>query len=254
MRLTNKVLLLKLTVLCAVFLTACGGASKRTGADNPNLPVAQQSAEEAGTEMEKAAARIDAAIRPSEETAAMTQDTGGLTDLPLLDDADNDGVADAEDQCPDTANGQIVRDSGCSLFFGAIENVDFPANAYLLTSESRESLAELVQGLEDHPGVVISLGGHTDNRGKAVDNLELSKQRVIAVVRYLVANGIDPERLKPYGYGESRPIMSNATGEGRAKNRRIELSVVGLISGFIRPSLAVPRAHRQNVGMQIKRC
>ena len=57
----------------------------------------------------------------------------------------------------------------------------------------------------------------------AAGNLELSKQRALAVARYLLGRGVEASRLQPEAYGESRPMVSNATAEGRAMNRRIEL-------------------------------
>lgn len=151
---------------------------------------------------------------------------GSSLERETLSDKDNDTVADAIDQCPTTASGSPVDNTGCSLFKGNIEAVEFAPGDHRLNENSRTSLAELVDLFNQHPQVVVQLGGHTDNRGAARDNLALSKRRVMSVVKYLVANGVEGERLKPYGFGESRPVMSNATVAGRAQNRRIEMSVV----------------------------
>jgi len=141
-------------------------------------------------------------------------------------DVDSDGVADAQDLCQQTAAGSIVDESGCALFAGPIKDLAFEPGDHRLDGNSRTALDRLISQLALHPTVTISLDGHTDNRGKASANLQLSKKRVMAVVRYLVSNGVEPTRLKPYGYGESRPIVSNATLEGRIRNRRIEVRVV----------------------------
>ena len=141
-------------------------------------------------------------------------------------DSDADGVTDRLDNCLGTPATLPVKDDGCELFKGSIEGLEFGPSDHNLTSASRVALATLVQNLRLHPNVVLALGGHTDNRGAASDNLELSKRRVMAVVKYLVVNGIEGRRLKPYGYGESRPLQSNGTPEGRSVNRRIEISVV----------------------------
>lgn len=141
-------------------------------------------------------------------------------------DGDNDKVADIDDACPDSQALEPVDADGCSLFRGSIKAVDFGPGDHRLNSDSRTSLAELVALLNTHPEVVLRLEGHTDNRGAARENLALSKRRVMSVVRYLVANGIDGNRLKPFGFGENRPIMTNASKEGRAENRRIDMSVV----------------------------
>jgi len=141
-------------------------------------------------------------------------------------DSDSDGIPDAMDQCKETASPQPVDFEGCPVIGGALKNVDFAANASDLGRDSRAALDDFVILLNQHPSVVVAVAGHTDNRGSGIRNLELSKQRVMAVVRYLVARGIAPGRLQPYGYGEARPVVSNASAEGRAQNRRIEVSVV----------------------------
>jgi len=141
-------------------------------------------------------------------------------------DSDGDGVTDRLDQCLATPDSMPVKKNGCEVFEGSIEGLEFGPSDHNLTSTSRVALATLVQDLKRYPDVVLALGGHTDNRGAAADNLALSKRRVMAVVKYLVVNGIEGQRLKPYGYGESRPLQSNGTPAGRAKNRRIEMSVV----------------------------
>lgn len=141
-------------------------------------------------------------------------------------DRDNDGIADVGDKCPDTSAGTLVDTSGCEIVTGAIDGLKFEPNESALSADSRVILSRMVEGFLRYPDVVISVEGHTDNRGSAVDNLELSKQRVLSVVRYMVSQGMAPDRIKPYGYGESRPRAANATAEGREQNRRIEINVV----------------------------
>ncbi len=141
-------------------------------------------------------------------------------------DIDGDGVADVLDRCQQTAEGVVVDADGCEIFNGPIEGIAFLPGDHRLNLESRSALDQLITDLNTHPTVKIALGGHTDNRGSAEANLELSKRRVMSVVRYLVAKGIDGSRLEPFGYGESRPVVSNATADGRVRNRRIEISVI----------------------------
>lgn len=142
------------------------------------------------------------------------------------EDADSDGVVDAADLCANTPGPQPVSETGCPVFLGVLEGVEFEAAAADLGRNARLALDRLVEELNDHPEVIITVDGHTDNRGSGAQNLELSKQRVLSVVRYLVARGVAPQRLRPYGYGEARPIVSNSSPEGRRQNRRIEISVV----------------------------
>lgn len=142
------------------------------------------------------------------------------------DDQDADGVINELDNCSDTLASRPVDEQGCELFSGTLENVQFAPDSHQLSEQSRQALDLLVKRMQAHPDVVLAISGHTDNRGNARDNLELSKKRVLSVVRYLVLNGVDGRRLLPHGYGESRPVFSNATPAGRSRNRRIEISLV----------------------------
>ena len=72
----------------------------------------------------------------------------------------------------------------------------------------------------------IKLDGHTDDNGSEEYNMELSKNRVQAVKDFLVSNGVAPERIETYYFGESKPITDNSTREGRAQNRRVEMHFI----------------------------
>ena len=146
--------------------------------------------------------------------------------LPPELDSDADGVADAVDQCAETVLAAGDDATGCSPFTGPIAGVDFPPGGDQLGSNSREALGPLVASLLEYPDVRLEVQGHTDNRGSAPDNLDLSKRRVMSVVRYLVTEGVAPDRLDPIAFGESRPVKKNATAEGRIANRRIEVRVI----------------------------
>jgi outer membrane protein OmpA-like peptidoglycan-associated protein/tetratricopeptide (TPR) repeat protein len=108
-----------------------------------------------------------------------------------------------------------------------LNNVFFDINKFDLKPESQVELDKLVQLLKDNPALKIQIGGHTDNVGKPADNLALSNSRAKAVVNYLVANGIAAPRLSAKGFGETQPVSDNKTEEGRAKNRRTEVKVIG---------------------------
>ena len=71
----------------------------------------------------------------------------------------------------------------------------------------------------------LKLAGHTDNIGSDENNLRLSKDRAESVKAYLVSKGANPSRIEATGYGESQPIASNKTAEGRQKNRRVEFTL-----------------------------
>jgi len=141
-------------------------------------------------------------------------------------DSDTDGVPDALDNCPDTAEGLPVDSVGCDEFTGVIDGVNFESGSDTLTLGAQQKLADVALVLNRYPGVRVAVAAHTDNQGPATANLQLSKRRVIAVVRYLMEQGVDGNRLAPQAYGESKPLVSNASAAGRARNRRVELAVV----------------------------
>jgi len=95
-----------------------------------------------------------------------------------------------------------------------------------LKQELKENLAEIagiLKNLLTTSTVVIE--GHTDNVGKADDNKKLSQRRADEVLKYLASRGVDKKRLKSVGYGLTKPVADNATEEGKAKNRRVELVI-----------------------------
>ncbi len=108
-----------------------------------------------------------------------------------------------------------------------LKNVFFDFDKSDLKNESVAELNRLVKLLNDHPEIKIQLEGHTDSYGSDEYNQGLSERRVTSVKEYLVANGIPAERIvKVIGFGESKPIDTNETDEGRANNRRVELRIV----------------------------
>lgn len=109
-----------------------------------------------------------------------------------------------------------------------LKNIFFETNRFELSPASVTELDKLVSLLQENPTIKIEIGGHTDNVGKAADNLTLSDQRAKAVVDYLLTKKIDPARLSAKGYGMTQPVADNNTTEGRALNRRTEMKITGL--------------------------
>ncbi len=107
-----------------------------------------------------------------------------------------------------------------------LKNIFFDFNKYELKSESQIELDRLVQLLNENPTVRIQIEGHTDNIGKAADNLKLSENRAKSVIAYLTKKGIAANRLSAKGAGASKPVAQNNTEVGRAQNRRTELKVI----------------------------
>ncbi len=104
-------------------------------------------------------------------------------------------------------------------------NINFLPNSADLTRESVPLLEDVAYVISKCPGMTVEVAGHTDSKGAARYNMNLSQQRAQAVVNYFVAAGIPADRLRSAGYGERRPIATNATAAGRKANRRIEFSI-----------------------------
>ncbi len=107
-----------------------------------------------------------------------------------------------------------------------INNVNFDTDSYMLKEYVMNILNEFIVFLEDNPSVRVAIHGHTDNVGDDRDNMELSTNRAKAVMNYLILEGISPSRLESKGFGETKPIASNDSAEGRAKNRRTEFIIL----------------------------
>jgi outer membrane protein OmpA-like peptidoglycan-associated protein len=151
------------------------------------------------------------------------------------DDADNDGIPDAKDACPKEP-GQPDPDpkkNGCPKFIHleggmvrVLQQVHFQTASATILPDSFPMLMEIVQLLKANPTIKkMRIEGHTDNRGGADYNLDLSKRRAASVRTWLVEHGIDSWRLESEGYGLTRPIQTNDTDEGRAANRRVEFKI-----------------------------
>jgi len=78
---------------------------------------------------------------------------------------------------------------------------------------------------------LIDVNGHTDSTGSLEHNQALSERRAMSVAEYLNSQGIDPRRVSALGFGPSQPIASNATAEGRAQNRRVEIQIAPITAG-----------------------
>jgi outer membrane protein OmpA-like peptidoglycan-associated protein len=107
-----------------------------------------------------------------------------------------------------------------------LNNIFFETGKWELLPESYNELDELVKILTDNPAMVIKITGHTDNVGNDDSNMTLSQKRAAAVVNYLLNNGISNSRLDSAGFGETQPVASNDTDEGRALNRRVEFVII----------------------------
>lgn len=154
------------------------------------------------------------------------QDDDGCPDR----DNDSDTLTDVDDHCPNEPG--PVDNQGCPRVYENVQvtgtsiritqQIFFEFDRAVIRSVSFPILNTVAQVMRDYPTITIEVQGHTDDRGRDEYNMTLSAQRAEAVRVYLVQQGIDAGRLTSHGYGETRPIESNRTGQGRAVNRRVE--------------------------------
>ena len=138
-------------------------------------------------------------------------------------DRDGDGVSDGSDQCPGTPAGAQVDRRGCWTMPWLL----FETNRAVLTPESeRQLLEEVLPVIRDNADLELRIDGHTDDRGSAEYNRDLSQRRAEAVRRFLIDEGISAKRLQARGFGESQPLVPNDSDENLARNRRTEFTVL----------------------------
>ena len=138
-------------------------------------------------------------------------------------DLDGDGVANASDTCADTVHGTTVDNSGCGMFDAVLSDVTFKPGSAWLTPRARGSLDKVSVTLLAFPEARIQVRAHTDSEGPADINLGLSARRAESVVAYFQEKGVAELQLETIGLGESQPIDTNESKEGRKRNRRVEL-------------------------------
>ena len=167
-------------------------------------------------------------------------------------DNDQDGILDEPDQCPNEAevvNG-VDDEDGCpdesviEVTCDAIvihDRIYFESNRDVIQERSFELLNQMGAVFGARADILrVSIEGHTDSRGSDSHNLELSTRRAAAVVAYLTQHGVAQSRLTSTGHGETLPIDSNRTRDGRANNRRVEFRILEQEGCQDEPTPAVP--------------
>jgi OOP family OmpA-OmpF porin len=193
---------------CAIAGAAIGGAAGGFGDDHDREDLLLSA--------------VGGAIIGGTICALMAEDD--VKPAPVLD-TDGDGVLDDADQCPNSAPGAVVNALGCVAPL-VLDGVNFHTDSAELTEEAKSVLHQIATAHHTHHSDVdLLISGHTDSQGSANYNQSLSQQRAEAVVAFMVEHGCDVTKLTAVGHGESEAIADNATKDGRAKNRRVELSV-----------------------------
>lgn len=191
-------------------------------------------------------------------------DVAGIKALKGCPDTDGDGVADANDKCPETPKGWKVDKAGCPIdtdgdgivdaedacptvagvkeekgcpkkeepkrtpvqITEKIEPVYFAVDKSYVTDYSKGKLNKLITLLNNNQEYLVEVYGHTDDTADEDYNMKLSQQRIDEVITYLTSKGIAKDRIfKTKAYGESMPADTNATAEGKQKNRRVEFQI-----------------------------
>jgi OmpA-OmpF porin, OOP family len=152
------------------------------------------------------------------------------------EDADGDKIDDEADACPEEP-GPPNKDeelNGCPTLTKVSEDgtieiltpIEFDPGTAIIKPTSLPIVDEVVTLMLARPGLRIAVHGHTDNKGSREKNIGLSRQRALAVVKYIEDKGVESSRLESEGFGPDKPIDNNGTQAGRARNRRVEFVVL----------------------------
>jgi OmpA-OmpF porin, OOP family len=171
------------------------------------------------------------------------EDEDGCPDL----DNDKDTVADAKDQCPNEIGSTSQEPLGCPTKPALVvvtdcevkitQQIHFEFNKDKIRPESFPVLDAVVEALQKNPAIKIEVQGHTDNKGAAAYNKNLSDRRAKSVMKYLLEHGVEMSRLASHGYGFERPLVDNSTEQNRALNRRVQfVRTEGVKEGCPKPS------------------
>ncbi|WNG60199.1 tandem-95 repeat protein [Archangium gephyra] len=185
----------------------------------------------------------DGLMDPEDRCPQAAEDKDGFEDGDGCPDPDNDkdGIADVADKCPlepEVING-VKDEDGCPdkgkvkvLVEGdkivILDKVYFATSKDIILSKSFPLLKQVAAVLRANPQIeLVRVEGHTDNQGSDVKNLDLSRRRAANVRKRLVEQeGISPDRLDSVGFGEAKPVDTNATAKGRENNRRVEFTIL----------------------------
>ncbi len=164
---------------------------------------------------------------------------------PLSKDTDGDGLSDYDEVTTYKTNPLVKDTDGGSIDDGTevnrgtnpldaeddvvkvgvpmiLKGITFATGKADITPESENTLRKTLKTLQSYPDITVEIAGYTDNVGSESSNQRLSERRAKSVRDWLVREGVNPDRIQAVGYGESNPVATNSTPEGRQENRRIE--------------------------------
>jgi len=125
-----------------------------------------------------------------------------------------------------SGTGVAVVRQGDEILLRVPNDLTFDVDRTTLKPDVRESLVGISETIVEYPRTTVRVIGHADSTGSDAYNLDLSRRRAEAVADFLQAQGVDPQRLEAVGRGEAQPIADNATEDGRARNRRVEIRLI----------------------------
>ncbi|MWD26231.1 OmpA family protein [Aquicoccus sp. SCR17] len=120
----------------------------------------------------------------------------------------------------------MITNTGDRLILTLPQSIVFPTDSTTVRADLVSDLNVLANNLRSYPNSSVQVVGHTDNTGDAAYNQDLSERRATAVANVLMRSGVAPNRIRTYGRGESQPVATNLTAEGRQQNRRVEIVIV----------------------------
>jgi OmpA-OmpF porin, OOP family len=192
---------------------------------------------------------LDTLLDGSDKCPLEAEDLDGYEDADGCPDPDNDQdtVLDVKDQCPNEIGSTSQEPLGCPVKPALVvvtdcevkitQQIHFEFNKDKIRPESFPVLDAVVEAIQKNPSIKIEVQGHTDNKGTAAYNKNLSDRRAKSVMKYLVSHGVEMGRLTSHGYGFERPLVDNSTEQNRALNRRVQfVRTEGVKEGCPKPA------------------
>lgn len=134
-------------------------------------------------------------------------------------DHDNDGVIDSLDLCPNSPAESIVNDKGCAILVDL--KINFDTDSSVVKSQYDTKITNFANYLKENKDVTANIEAHTDSTASNAYNQKLSERRAASTIEALKAQDIKESRLSAFGFGETKPLSTNTTTDGRADNRRV---------------------------------